>query len=826
MSEHLGKGIKKALRDSQERYRRITKAITDYIYTVSVVDGEPEETVHSEACFAVTGYSRQEFSEDPYLWIRMVIEEDRGIVQKQINQVLSGDFPQPVEHRIIKKDGTIRWVESTIVPSYDESGTLISYDGIVKDITDRKLAEARVARKNKIFKAINKVFQEALTCKTEEELGKMCLSVAEELSGSKFGFIGELNENGLFDTIAISNPGWDECRMAVLDARTYIKSMPVRGVDRATMLDGISRIVNGENAIAAHPDHVGTPNGHPKLTAFLGVPLKHEGKTIGMIGLGNKDGGYTIEDQENIEDLSVAIIEALRSKRAEKRLRDSEERFRLLVDGVCDYAIFMLDAKGYVASWNETAKRINGYDDKEIIGKHFSCFYQAHDIEAGKPEQQLEAAVSAGRSEYEGWHVRKDGSTFLTNTLITALRDDEGILYGFAVITRDITERKSLEKQLLHSQRMEAVGQLAGCVAHDFNNILAAIINYGYLANKNMIESDPAREYIDKILSLSDKATQITQGLLAFSRKQHCEFEPVRLNNVVRTVARLLTGFIGEDISILTKLTDKEPVILADKTQVEQIIINLATNARDAMPDGGEFKIETDIVEIDESFKVTHRYGEIGTYALLTVSDTGTGMSDETKRKIFEPFFTTKETGKGTGLGLAIIYRIVKEHNGYINVYSEPGSGTAFRIYLPVDRPDVSIRKVTTVEYPELTGHGEMLLLAEDEHAVRLSEKKILEESGYRVVEAADGEDAIAKFNEHQDEISLLILDAVMPRKNAIETLAAVRKINSEIKAIFTSGYTAEILKKMKIYEPGVPLISKPVLPSNFLLRIKSTLEG
>jgi len=816
-----GKRIKKALQDSEERFRRIAEAVTDYIYSVRLKEGKPVQTTHSEACLAVTGYTKNEFAADPYLWFHMVHERDHDIVNHQIDQIISGHSPQSVEHRIIRKDGVMRWVESSIVPNTDVDGNLRSYDGIVRDITERKQAEAQVARKNKVLYTINRVFEETLTSEGEEELGSKCLKLAEELTDSSFGFLGELNKDGLFDTLAISNPGWDECRLPEEKATRVIKNMPVRGVDRATIRDEKSRIVNGEEAIAAHPDSVGVPEGHPRLTAYLGVPFKHEGKTIGLIGLANKNGGYTLEDQENIEALSRVIMEALRSKRAEEALHLSEEKFSKAFRSSPTFILISTLGQGRIIDVNDTFLDASGYSREEVIN------HTGQDLAIWANPSDHDKLVNGLREHGVVYNLETDmriKNGEILSTLCSAelieIKNEQCILAAML----DITERKKLENQLLHSQKMEAVGQLAGGVAHDFNNILSAIVNYVYMLHEKVKDDESMKNELDQITSLSMKGADITRGLLAFSRKHFINPIPLKLNDSVRTMEKLMTKFIGEDIHLNIKLTNKEPVIMADSAQIEQIIINLATNARDAMPDGGSLTIETDVTELDDNFIRAHGFGKPGTYALLTVMDTGIGMNEETRQKIFEPFYTTKEIGKGTGLGLAIIYGIVKQHDGYIIVYSEAGIGTTFKVYFQT----VSgvVMKKEEMKVADVAGNAENVLVVEDEEAVRKSMKIILKRAGYKVMTAVDGKDAIEKFTRHRDKIDLLLLDVIMPKKNGREVYEELKKIRPGIKAIFTSGYSAEIVDKKGVLKDGLNYIAKPVIPRKLLLKIKEVLNG
>jgi PAS domain S-box-containing protein len=385
-------------------------------------------------------------------------------------------------------------------------------------------------------------------------------------------------------------------------------------------------------------------------------------------------------------------------------------------------------------------------------------------------------------------------------------------------------EKEKLHEQLLQAQKMEAVGQLAGGIAHDFNNILSAMIGYGHLLQIKLKEDDPLRIYADHILSLSDRAANLTQSLLAFSRKQIMNPKTVDMNEIIRKVERLLARIIGEDIELKSILAEKELIIMADPLQIEQVLMNLATNARDAMPEGGKLEIITEEVEFDELFIKTSGYGKAGRYAHISVSDNGSGMDEETREHIFEPFFTTKEVGKGTGLGLAMAYGIIKQHNGDINVYSEPGRGTIFRIYLPLI--EAKTEEIKPEDIQVIKKGTETVLLAEDGAEVREFTKNLLEEYGYNVIITVDGQNAIDEFKVYKDKIQLLLLDVIMPNKNGKEAYEEIKQIKPDIRALFMSGYPADVLHKHGILEKGLAYIEKPISPANLLKIIREVLDS
>jgi nitrogen-specific signal transduction histidine kinase len=384
--------------------------------------------------------------------------------------------------------------------------------------------------------------------------------------------------------------------------------------------------------------------------------------------------------------------------------------------------------------------------------------------------------------------------------------------------------RKKLEEQLQQAQKMEAVGLLAGGIAHDFNNILSAIVGYGYLLQTKMSSDDPLRENVDQILVSADRAAEVTHSLLAFSRRQILNPKPININAMMKRFEKLLSRLIGEDIELSTHFTDKDVISMADAGQIEQVLLNLATNARDAMPQGGHLTLDTQLVELDDTFIQDQGYGEPGMFAVISVSDTGSGMGHETMAKIFEPFFTTKEAGKGTGLGLAIAYGIIKQHNGYINVYSEPEQGTTFRIYLPAIKSAEEIIVPTVMEHLPLRGN-ETILMAEDDSALRKLFSIVLQEYGYNVILAKDGEEAIRKFMDNKDTIQLVVLDMIMPKKSGKEAYDRIKIMKPDMKTLFSSGYTADRIDKDSMLKEGYNFIMKPVSPKDLLKKIREVLD-
>lgn len=534
---------------------------------------------------------------------------------------------------------------------------------------------------------------------------------------------------------------------------------------------------------------------------------------------------------ERLDEKRIVVIyeDKTQTRHAEEALQESERKLRYIVEHSNE--LFYIHNTGHEFTYiSPQSLPILGYPPEELMIE-WTMLTTENPLNE-KAYELTEMALKTGERQkpYLVEVYRKDGGKVLLEVDESPLKGCGGEVIGIVGAARDVTELKrteaekeKLHAQLLHAQKMEAIGRLAGGISHDFNNILTAIIGYAHFIKMKTKENEQLRVYAENILSLSDRATCLTQGLLALSRKQVINLRPVNVNEIIRSVDSLLMRIIGEDIELKTKLTDRKVTIMADMGQMEQVLMNLATNSRDAMPGGGLLFIETDVVDLDSNFIKTHGFGNPGRYVLISETDTGTGMDKETKGKIFEPFFTTKEVGKGTGLGLSIVYGIVKQHDGYITAYSEPGIGTTFNIYLPLVKSQ--LEKESPEAMPSPAAGKETLLLAEDDKEVRAFTKEILTEYGYAVVEASDGEDAVKKFTEHKDAIELLLLDIIMPKKNGKEAYEQIKKVKPGIKALFISGYTADVIHEKGIVGEGLNFIMKPISPMILTKKVRDILE-
>jgi PAS domain S-box-containing protein len=573
------------------------------------------------------------------------------------------------------------------------------------------------------------------------------------------------------------------------------------------------------------------------------VPLFGRHKIIGgLSALGKRGGGsFTQHDLDLLtifaNQVSSAIENAIlfqnlakeidERKQAEATLRESEQRFRLLVEQAPDaIAVYDLDRDCFVDA-NANAVRLFGCTREELLRQGPRPFFAEEQPDGLPVAQSMQLhfdRVLAGEAvEFQRLIHNAEGKELLCETRLVLLPSATKRLVRCSYL--DVTARKKLEDQLRQSQKMESVGHLAGGIAHDFNNILTAIIGYANLLEYKVGDHSELMEFITPIIKSAKRAAELTHQILAFSRKQMLSPKKTELNGLIRGMQNLLRRLIGEDITIQTQCCDQELLVMVDPGQIEQVIMNISTNARDAMPAGGTLSISTSMIKLDGQQVGNYELGAPGLYAQISISDTGIGMDARTSQQIFEPFFTTKEVGKGTGLGLSIVYGIVKQHNGQVTVYSEPGIGTTFKIYLPLLQKE----EPASAEFksaPELPRQGsETILLAEDNEDVRKLVNRVLSDYGYKVIAAVDGEEAISLFTRDQKDIRLVLLDVVMPKKSGKEVCNAIRQIRPEVKILFMSGYTADIISSKGIMEDGIDFISKPVSPNQLRVKVRELLE-
>jgi PAS domain S-box-containing protein len=530
---------------------------------------------------------------------------------------------------------------------------------------------------------------------------------------------------------------------------------------------------------------------------------------------------YPIEKDGTLVGSVVTFLDISERKRAEAAHRESEEKYRDFVENATQ-GIFRSTPQGDLLDVNPALVSMLGYGSKEellALNLDRDVYEDPADRMMAWQTYQL---TGRGNAIEVNW-TRKDHKTIAVRLCVRVIRDKEDRIKHFEVIAEDVTEKRTLEEQFRQAQKMEAMGRLAGGISHDFNNLLGVIIGYSDLLLASPARDDVTQHQIEEIKKAGQRAASLTRQLLAFSRKQVLTPKVLDLNTVVAETGEMLRRVLGEDVELITRLSPTLDHVKADPTQIEQVIMNLAINARDAMPNGGKLVIETTNASLDGSYdQQKHVDVETGNYVLLTVSDTGIGMDNTTKARIFEPFFTTKERGKGTGLGLATVYGIVRQSNGYIWVYSEVGKGTTFKVYIP------RVKEMFTEIQPEITtplplGSG-TILLVEDEDSLSEISHRLIEGMGYKVIEAANGPDAIRIAGEYADRIQLLVTDVVMPGMSGRELAELLLASYSRMKVLYVSGHTDDVIMHYAILKPGVAFLQKPFTRDSLAKKIQEVL--
>jgi PAS domain S-box-containing protein len=756
------KRAEKTLMASEQQYRSLIETAQDVIYTLS-----PEGMISSlnPAFEAITGWRHDEVIGKPFSAI--IHPDDLPAGRELFHLVLQGKTPPRSQMRILTKAGRCLFGEFMVSPRL-RNGKVVGILGIARDITERQNMEQALqvneARYRDLFENANDLIQ----------------SVGAD---GKFLFV---------------NRAWREVLgYSEEEVRSLTLFDVVHPDFRQHCMDIFNRVSHGEER-----DHIEA------------VFIAKNGRSVIV------EGNINCSIVEGVPIATRGIFRDITEH------RQASEFIQHILESV-DEGFTVVDRDYRVISANKAYSDKVGLPLGDILNKH--CYEVSHRLTKPCYEAGEDCAVRYTFDTGEPHtaihvHSDRDGNPCYVETKSFPLKDSLGRIISAIEIHNDITEKKKLEDQLRHAQKMEAVGTLAGGIAHDFNNILTAIIGYGTLLQMKMQADGALRSYVDQILTSTERAASLTQSLLAFSRKQPMHFKAVELTALVARVQKLIARLIGEDIDIRIVQSSAALTIWADPGQIEQVLMNLATNARDAMAKGGLLTIETSLSELDSEFIRVNGYGKVGPYALLAVTDSGAGMDQKTLSRIFEPFFTTKEVGKGTGLGLSIVYGIVKQHGGYIQATSEPGRGTSFLLYLPLSIAPLEITQPIEHKYPQ--GGQATILIAEDDASVRNLTRAVLEGVGYTVIDAVDGEDALDKFEKHEGRVQLLLLDILMPKKNGVEVFETIKKKHPEVRVLFTSGYTADQMQAKGILQDRGHFISKPVAPRDLLKKVQEILEA
>ena len=812
-------------------------------------------------------------------WEKLIFVDDVPKIRAALEDA-RGTGKSHVEFRVRHPDGSLHWLAAKGRTVADRPSVL---RGAIFDITERKAMEARLLALNETLEArVGQAREEARALEVLnrtgiavaaeldlERLVQMVTDAGVELSHAEFGafFYNVIKAGGESYTLyTLSGAPRGAFEKYPMPRNTAIFEPTFRGRGPVRSDDVLNDPRYGRSA-----PYYGMPEGHLPVRSYLAVPvISRSGEVLGGLFFGHARTGVFTDRAEQIvtalaAQAAVAIdnsrlhqtsqreIEARRQaetelqalnqtleQRADERARqlaaslvkleETERRFRLLVEGVRDYAIYLLDPDGHVVNWNPGAERIKGYSSAEILGRHFREFYTAEDQADDVPMKALATARQTGKFETENWRVRKDGSRFWASVVINAIKDNKGELLGFAKITRDLTERRMADERARQAQKMEGIGQLTGGVAHDFNNLLTIIIGnvetmMRALGN-DAVDVARLRRLAGNVMQGARRAELLTQRLLAFSRQQPLDPKPVDIGRLVTGMSDLLRRTLGEQVTVETVLGGGVWRALADPNQLELAILNLAVNARDAMPDGGKLTIETTNVHLDDQYAAAQIEVIPGQYVMLAVTDTGTGMPEEVKAKAFDPFFTTKDVGHGTGLGLSQVYGFVKQSRGHVKIYSEPGFGTTIKIYLPRVLAQASEVETQDDEVVARGSSAETILVVEDDEGVRNYGCETLRELGYRVLEAGSGRAGLELLGKHP-EIRLLFTDIGLPGgMNGRQLAEEARRQRPNLRVLFTTAYARNAIVHDGRLDPGVALLPKPYTQPALATKVRDILDA
>jgi len=651
------------------------------------------------------------------------------------------------------------------------------------------------------------------------------------------------------------------CARGLQAQESHLSEITVQVSEPSIRTEDIVRLSDvSTHPLRAHAQSLAMPTSHLRVRSFMSVPVRsRSGGLLGGLFFGHTEPDRFAEvDEGPLRLIAVHIALAIehahldqadqeaRGRRVALNARwkrkvaertaardQSEQQFQQLVAGVRDCAIYMLDANGYVVSWNPGAERIKGYTAEEVLGQHFRIFCTQEDQASGEPERSLSVALNSGKYESEAWRRRKDGTCFWASVLIDPVWNNDGELLGFAKITRDMTERRAMQEQLYHSQKMEALGQLTGGVVHDFNNLLTVILGNLETLGRDLPKEQHAvlHRAVEQASRGARRAAALTRQLLAFSRRQPLTPTPTDANRLVTGAVELMKQALGESVRVDTVLHSGLWLVDIDVPHFESALLNLAVNARDAMPGGGTLTIETTNVHVDEKHpaKLGTRHGAVrpGDYVVVCIRDTGLGMTEEVMERAFDPFFTTKPVGKGTGLGLSQVFGFVNQSGGYLQLHSTVGAGTRVEIYLPrmtrIVPPQEGAPSLPAPVVAAVT--DATILVVEDEEDVRVYSADSLREQGFTVLEAQDSDSAMRMLDQHP-EVWMMFTDIGLPHVDGWQLADQARMRLPGLKVLFATGYARDAVTRLERMERGEQILMKPFTGSQLIERVREVLAS
>jgi two-component system, cell cycle sensor histidine kinase and response regulator CckA len=705
--------------------------------------------------------------------IACVHPDDRARVIQAGRDAVERGIPADLVHRVLRPNGTTAWIHARAEVERDAAGRPLRLIGSAQDITERHLVvEALKASEQRYRRIVESTSEGIWMCDGQ--------GITTFMNGRMAAMLGVTVAG------AIGRPAFSF-------------------MDPSVRAEAASRLQQRDLGSGTRSE----------------ISLQHEDGSVvwaSVIATPLIDGNGEFEG-------ALALVADVSAERSADEVR---ARLAAIVESSQD-AIVSTDLHGIVTSWNLSAETLYQYSAAEMLGQSIFVLTPAPLVDA---ERALfdSAARNLPTRQHETQRRRKDGSIVEVALTLSPVKDGNGVVIGVSKIARDLSERRRAEaalrrteEQFRQAQKMEAVGRLAGGVAHDFNNLLSIILSYSSLAIEELNAGDPLREELQQIQLAGERATELTRQLLAFSRQQMLEPRVIDLNEIVGAMKSMLARLLGEDIELTLVMAQKGGRVIADPGQIEQVVMNLAINARDAMPDGGKLTLKTANTELDDAYAAAHLGVTAGAYVMLSVSDTGTGMDAKTIARIFEPFYTTKEQGKGTGLGLSTVFGIVQQSGGHVDVYSEPGQGSTFKIYLP--RTDRVADAPSAAHSDALQRGKETILLVEDEDQVRAVACAIMRRNGYHVLETSNGGEALVISKDFPAKIHLLITDVVMPRMSGRKLVEQLAPLRPEMKVLFASGYTDDAIIHHGILDADVAFLQKPFTPDSLLRKVRAVLD-
>ncbi len=806
------KRAEEALQESEARFRRLGENAWDIIYRYRLQPSRGFEYVNPAAT-RITGYTPEEHYADPDLGFKLVHPDDRPVLESLTREGKA--FLRPIELRWQHKDGHTIWTEQINVPIYDAAGNLVAIEGIARDITVRKEAEQMMLRRQRELELLSRIALASLEARSVEQLGEaVCREVAQafHLPYSAI-LIARSNRRALQITAAYQSEGHPPLQGLVI-------SLPPDNALSQPLLEDSAPIIveDAQEDVRMAPWR--SLLELYDMRALILAPLIVADEMIGVLLLAaQQTGHFTLEDALLAHNVAGQLGNAL----ARIQVESEHARISTAIEQATE-AVVITDAAGDIVHVNPAFERLTGYRRDEVMGRNPRI------LKSGQQDAAFYRALWAKISGGQAWHGRfvnrcKDGSLYTEEASITPVIDTHGRIVNYVKVARDITRELQLEQQFLSAQRLEAVGRLTAGIAHDFNNLLTAINGFAELQQQCLPADHPAAAHSKRILETGKRAAALVNQLLAFARKQTIQPKVLDLNQVLGEMEALLERTLGEDIHLDMQLARDLWSVKMDPTQVEQVVMNLAVNARDAMPRGGTLTLETANVVLDEEYVARHLGSQPGEYVLLSVTDTGIGMSREVQARIFEPFFTTKEAGKGSGLGLAAVYGIVKQNGGNIWVYSEEGHGTTFKIYLPCTHEVSATQRGRSAHATDLPGGSETILVVEDNPEVRELAVLMLHQLGYRVLEASNGSEALRLVEEYPEEIHLLLTDVVMSDMNGRMLAEQVLTVRPRMRVLYMSGYTSNTIAHYGVLGEGIDLLEKPFTTVSLARGIRTVLD-